>query len=518
MRPSSSRKHKPTGRHVRDGDTTDATSFEVGRRGSVSSEAEASILSETKVINVLRVILFLLLVLAAVVVSVGVYRLTKDDETTRFQDHVEANARRILESFHDTLERKMGAINSMATAITSIAMATQQQFPFVTVPDFEMRGADVRTQTGGLIVHYMPIVEDEQREEWEEYALANRGHIDQAYDSDLEQRNRQDEAFGLQLPQKIQPGDGGATGGNKTRALREETNQKNKNMLDDGTRYHPRIWSWESKDVAPEDSGPYLPLWQRSPMNAGKQFTVNLNFDKGTVFEGILPNLLKRPEALINRGTSLELDPEGKVLINKNLAIGQFRHQTEKYANDPLSFLAYPIMDSFQQDRKVVGVLGTNLYWRMFFQSILPADAMGFICVLENSYNQTFSYRLDGPDVTYLGQGDLHDAAYAQFESSTDINEYVRRNAGPDMRSYTAVPLNTEVGKYILRVYPSKETENGFLTNKPWLYTAIVVAIFSFTSFLFALFVYVVERRQKLAMARVLESAENAAAAERDLK
>lgn len=245
---------------------------------------------------------------------------------------------------------------------------------------------------------------------------------------------------------------------------------------------------------------------------------MNLNFDEGTAFEGILPNILKRAEALINRGTSLELDPQGKALINKNLAIGQFRHQTEQYANDPLSFLAYPVMDSFRSDRKVVGVLGINLYWRIFFQPILPEDATGFVCVLENSYNQTFSYRLDGHLVSYLGEGDMHDEAYDHFESSTDVNEYAQNHAGPEMRSYTSVPLNTEVGKYTLRVFPSSETADGFLTSKPWLYTVIVVSVFLFTSCLFVAFVHVVERRQKIAMTRVVESVNKAAATERELK
>jgi hypothetical protein len=35
----------------------------------------------------------------------------------------------------------------------------------------------------------------------------------------------------------------------------------------------------------------------------------------------------------------------------------------------------------------------------------------------ENSYNQTLAYRIDGPDVTYLGDEDLHDTRYDSLKN-----------------------------------------------------------------------------------------------------
>jgi hypothetical protein len=73
----------------------------------------------------------------------------------------------------------------------------------------------------------------------------------------------------------------------------------------------------------------------------------------------------------------------------------------------------------------------------------------------ENSYNQTLAYRIDGPDVTYLGDEDLHDTRYDSLEFA-DINAHVPSQAGPRTRSYTAVPLNrsSEVHSYIPLVIP----------------------------------------------------------------
>jgi hypothetical protein len=63
--------------------------------------------------------------------------------------------------------------------------------------------------------------------------------------------------------------------------------------------------------------------------------------------------------------------------------------------------LAYPVFDSFEDDR-FTGVLATDIYWKLFFANILPpSTSLGIICILENSFNQTLTYRIDGPDVTF---------------------------------------------------------------------------------------------------------------------
>ena len=41
-----------------------------------------------------------------------------------------------------------------------------------------------------------------------------------------------------------------------------------------------------------------------------------------------------------------------------------------------------------------------------FQMSYLPATAQGILVVVENSFNQTFSYRIDGHVATFLGEGD----------------------------------------------------------------------------------------------------------------
>jgi signal transduction histidine kinase len=178
---------------------------------------------------------------------------------------------------------------------------------------------------------------------------------------------------------------------------------------------------------------------------------------------------------------------------------------------------AYPVFDSFEDDRQLAGVLATDVYWNSFLANILPPSAPGIICMLEISYNQTLAYRIDGPDVTYLGEENRHDTRYDYLEEFADMNAYVQSQARPETRSYTAVPLNKEFGKCTLRIYSSRDTEDHFSSNKPWVYTIVVASTFLFTSIVFVVFANVVERRQKIVMEGVVKSAEKVTAREREL-
>jgi hypothetical protein len=192
----------------------------------------------------------------------------------------------------------------------------------------------------------------------------------------------------------------------------------------------------------------------------------------------VLPVLLQSNQAVMARATVPA--PSGREYFRKNLAVSQYRHDIEEYQDDPMTFFAYPVFDSFEDDRQIAGVLATNVVWKLFFTGILPPSASGMICILENSFNQTLAYRIDGSNVTYLGEKYSHDTRYDYLEAFADINAYVQSQAGPETRSYTAVPLNKEFGKYTLRIYPSRDTEEYFSSNKPWVYTIVVASTYCY--------------------------------------
>lgn len=222
---------------------------------------ERSLERTDRLVHVLRVIVSVLIVVLAVVASTFVYLYTKSVERQRFESEYEANAQRLIESFESTVESKLVGINSMATAFTSFALATGQKFPFVTLPNFALRGSDLRVLSNALIIHYMPLVTDSNRLAWEEYALLNRSQIDDAFDEDNMFRDLQDQLLGMD-------DDDAALDDNNDNRARTLDGDGNNNltMLDDGSGFHPRIWSngaVTTRRDEPNDSGPYLPLWQR---------------------------------------------------------------------------------------------------------------------------------------------------------------------------------------------------------------------------------------------------------------
>jgi signal transduction histidine kinase/CheY-like chemotaxis protein len=260
----------------------------------------------------------------------------------------------------------------------------------------------------------------------------------------------------------------------------------------------------------------YRWLGTSSPVSGARQRQLNLNFANTLAFQGVLGALIEKKEAIINR--AIIPIASGQENQRLNFEISQFRHEDfDSYSGEPISFFAYPVLASFEPDARVGGVIASNMFWRLIFSTVLPVSVGSFVCVVENSFNQTLSYIIKGPVAAYLGDGDFHDDTYDDLVASTDMSDYARRFRNPAVRSYTSLPLNTEFGKYALRIYPTKETEGLFASNKPWVYTSIVVAVSLFISILFAVFAYFVERRQRIVMTRVVRNAEKTAATERDL-
>jgi hypothetical protein len=112
---------------------------------------------------------------------------------------------------------------------------------------------------------------------WEQYTLENRFQIDQAYEQDLYFRTKQDADFGnTENPEGRMLGsakdwissvENGIVSHTEQIIDEEESDTTRKEtVLDDGTGYHPKIWSSGAIDPSgdePEGSGPFLPLWQR---------------------------------------------------------------------------------------------------------------------------------------------------------------------------------------------------------------------------------------------------------------
>ncbi|CAB9509771.1 Receptor-type guanylate cyclase gcy [Seminavis robusta] len=439
---------------------------------------------ENEAVRWLRIVVFVVLLVTAALVSVGVYVLLRKDQKDDFEHDYQANALKIIESFHQSVERYLEALDSLSIAYTNHAFVTGSVFPNVTLPDFEVRGANTRILGGAPVINFYPLITDETRPGWEAYVGETIGHYPQCMDADTEQRLIQDAILGLdyQVVEFEDPSPLPLT---------------IKDIQADG-----------STPPAEPGAGPYLPIWQMTPaIPLHSVLLVNLLTHPSG--KGAYNATVNTAQAVIEFASNLNEEHLGQTGFAYQLFLshGQFRADFDEFIGDPTSSVGYPVFDSFNvKTRKVVGILATNFYWILYFKDILPSNARGIICVIENNHNQSFSYRIDGREAVYLGDGDLHDTKFDYLEVSADITEYITQKKGPQTRSYTSVDLNGDYSRYFLRVYPSQETEDQFIDNQPVLMLVLVICVFAFTSFVFVVYDWVIARRQRIVMERALAS------------
>jgi hypothetical protein len=206
---------------------------------------------ETHVIRILQIAVIFVLLLTTVLVSAGIYVYTHNQEEENFTSNFEENAMQVIDSFRMLVERHLEAAAWMSTLLTSHAFQSNQSFPFVTLPNFHLHGSHFRALSGSHVVHYMPLISNENRAAWEEYAMENRFHINDTFQQDVIHRHWQDQELGKHSERGLQ---------------QQSPTGLNMTILSDETGYHPRIWRNEAVEAPgdePEGNGPFLPLWQR---------------------------------------------------------------------------------------------------------------------------------------------------------------------------------------------------------------------------------------------------------------
>jgi hypothetical protein len=107
--------------------------------------------------------------------------------------------------------------------------------------------------------------------------------------------------------------------------------------------------------------------------------------------------------------------------------------------------------------------------WHTYLENVLPVDENGIILVVKYTCDglkkpeQQFTYQINGPDVVFLGAGDLHaHPRWSPNEFSAQVDAFLA--AGNCV--------------YSMHVFPSDEFHSTYTGNTPAIYTSIVVLIF----------------------------------------
>ena len=359
-----------------------------------------------------------------------------DDVVHRFEDfgyQVSAVARQEAVAVFGLLAYK--AIN-----VASYSLDRNVEWPFLTMPHFEERGNTNNRFSRALQMSLVALVSKEKKAMWEDYAWTNQQWVQEGVNSSSDLHV---DFLGPDLK------------------VPEITRSVYRFVGENST----------SGDTVPEDGsggvdfgpGAYGVVWQQAPAPHDPSI-INFNLLSHPVFARVYRTMWESSQAVLSEVLNLGFLYEGAV---------------RDEITNPHSFLMQPIYPSLANGNEkidrdsLLGFIVGVLPWDTYFLNLLPGHIKGIIVVLHNSCGEDFTYRLDGQDATYLGEGDLHDTKYNHLEITS-----------PFAPTVSVEDSSTSLDKcdYDLRIYPSPSFEDGYRTSRPLFYAVVVLCLFVFTA------------------------------------
>ncbi|CAB9530583.1 Receptor-type guanylate cyclase gcy [Seminavis robusta] len=414
----------------------------------------------------LRILTTLVLLAVAVTVCVVVYLEGRKSETKSFEQDFSDLGEKMVQSFEAKVEQRFGVIDAFAESVTSDA---NHSFPYVTPPNYAFRAETAATLAQLFFIIFIPIVQKEQLETWNQYVQQNeqQWRVEgwaQVIGANPEDVNVTDVGFYPMPPQMM--------------------------------NFHNPNGPGPVQKVTP-DHTLFYPVWCTWPLNPSSAANVDMYGDVDhrvtidTTLETGKPTFEVSHDYLDE-----ETEKDGRYGLLKS-------NRNFDYQDDPHALAWFPIFDKFSyidsnsdpDPPRVSGLFLVIVYWRTYFDDLLPPGSDGIFVILENTCDQVYTYRVDGTSSLFVGHGDLHDPKYDYLEAGTSIGNVIN----------ATVPDDNQNGcHYSIRVYPSQDFEDDHRTDKPWIYVLVLASLFLFTSAVFLIYDNMVERRQKI----VLQSAQ----------
>lgn len=249
--------------------------------------------------------------------------------------------------------------------------------------------------------------------------------------------------------------------------------------------------------------GPYLLRWQTSPVLKTSYVNANLLQER---FSAEHARACMSTQSVILSGVAF--GPAGSTAsedpVTAFFATLQSIKEGSKvdYLGDPMTGLNIPVFDSFNRtSRKAVAVLKSVIHWKSYLRFILPSNVRGITVVLQNRCDGSHTFEIDGKEAHVVGFGDLHDPKFDQYETVGIFNiDHL------DDGTVSGIPFNQEGCPYSFQVYPTQRFHDDFITSQPIVVMASVATVFAFTIVMFLCYDSLVERRQRLILAKATQS------------
>ena len=167
-----------------------------------------------------------------------------------------------------------------------------------------------------------------------------------------------------------------------------------------------------------------------------------------------------------------------------------------KRSDDPRSIIVEPVFDSFdEQSRSVVGVVVAVETWTTYFESqSRPEQVHGFILDIVDTCGGEMIFVLNGQFAEYKGNHDIHNKKYDYLARRSTFAVSTGRK---DQHEHKEDEVDVQYCDFSLTVYPTTEFESDFHTAKPLLFAAVMVAVFVTACSVFAIYDWMVKRRQE---------------------
>ena len=120
-----------------------------------------------------KCIVYTVLSIAAILFAVFVFVFIRNNEIKAFEKAFYANGPIVFKAIGSSLDRTLIHLDIATTNIISYAKAVNATWPFVTFPDFALVMSKVLPQTDGMIIQLVPIVQPQERDQWEWYTSQN---------------------------------------------------------------------------------------------------------------------------------------------------------------------------------------------------------------------------------------------------------------------------------------------------------------------------------------------------------
>ena len=354
--------------------------------------------------------------------------------------------------YHSAIvSQKLGALASLGAGFTAYSRATENNFPFVVMNDFQQRASTARALSSALAVESCLLVKPDEVQQWNAFSTNNSGWYEEGftYQDQLgyppQERRTIEELLSI------------------SENITYETGIANKMFRQRQDQNRTRI------PVPPlHNEGLSCPVWQSSPVR-GTNF---INYDRYAGFQRPTLELIRTSRKLAIHG--FFAGQPGDVTFFKSL-LSVSAGKDVYYKGQPFSQVYLPIFNNFTTDREVVGAITTTMDWSSYFEDIISSSENGEIVFLKNECFGNHSYLIDGNGVTPLGEGDYGNPDYNKYKKTTQFG---------DLRVQDGTPQGIEIDQgpdgcfYELTVYPSDALYDEFHTNLPILVTASIGAVF----------------------------------------